>query len=68
MAPPGGPWNVETLERTLLETFELGRLRAVDPQVLGEDAGLQRALPALYVSHNAAGEALSTDFTPEPRT
>lgn len=55
-------WELETLEKTLLGTFELAQLRALDPQALGEDVLLQRALPALYVSLNLAGEALSTNF------
>jgi hypothetical protein len=63
-APPGAArWEVETLEQTLLETLELARLRAVDPQALGDDVLLQRALPALYVSVNLDGTALSTDFS-----
>jgi hypothetical protein len=53
---------VESLEQTLLETLELARLRALDPQALGEDILLQRVLPALYISTNVAGETLSTDF------
>ncbi len=64
VAPPGPPrWELETLEKTLLETLELAQLRALDPQALGGDAVLQRALPALYVSANLAGEELSTDFS-----
>ena len=63
VAPPDtARWEVESLEQTLLETLELARLRALDPQALGEDVLLQRALPALYVSTNVAGETLSTDF------
>jgi hypothetical protein len=62
-APPGAVrWEVETLEQTLLETLELAQLRALDPQALGEDVLVQRALPALYVSANLAGDALSNDF------
>lgn len=63
VTPPGAAkWEVETIEKTLLETFELAQLRAVDPQALGADVLLQRALPALYVSTNLAGETISTDF------
>lgn len=63
VAPTGAQrWELETLEKILLETFELAQLRALDPQALSEDVLLQRALPALYVSLNVAGEALSTDF------
>jgi len=64
VAPPGQQrWKLETLERILLETLELARLRAVDPQSLGGDALLQRVLPALYVTGNVAGETFSTDFS-----
>jgi hypothetical protein len=64
VAPPGAErWRLETLEQTLLETLELAQLRALDPQALGGDEVLRRALPALYVSANLAGEALSTDFS-----
>ena len=63
VAPPGhARWEVETLEKTLLETLELAQLRAVDPQALGGDVLLQRALPALYVPTNLGGEQISTDF------
>ena len=64
VAPPGAErWRLESLEQTLLETLELAQLRALDPQALGGDEILRRALPALYVSANLAGEALSTDFS-----
>jgi hypothetical protein len=56
-------WDVDTLERTLLETLEQAHLRTLDPQVLAQDTIFHRGLPALYFSLNTAGEALSTDFT-----
>jgi hypothetical protein len=63
VAPPEPKrWQIETLERILLETLELAQLRAVDPQSLGDDPLLQRVLPALYVTGNLAGETFSTDF------
>ena len=63
VAPPDVTrWEVDSLEQTLLETIELARLRALDPQALGEDVLLQRTLPALYVSINLEGATLSTDF------
>ena len=63
VTPPGAArWEVDLIEQTLLETFELARLRAVDPQVLGGEQLFQRVLPALYVSTNLAGETISTDF------
>ncbi|HEV7808677.1 MAG TPA: hypothetical protein VGO80_22930 [Solirubrobacteraceae bacterium] len=64
VTPPGvARWDVETLEKTLLESLELARLRTIDPQALSDEVVLQRALPALYVSLNLSDEALSTDFT-----
>src|SRR5262249_61029727 len=63
VTPPGATrWDVDTIEKTLLETFELAQLRAVDPQPLGGQALLQRVLPALYATVNLAGDTLSTDF------
>ena len=63
VAPPGTDrWNVEMLEQILLETLQLAKLRAVDPQSLGGDPLLQRVLPALYVTGNVAHETFSTDF------
>jgi len=63
VSPPEiSQWDVETLEKTVLETFELARLRALDPHALAEDALLQRALPAAYLSVNLAGGTVSTDF------
>ena len=64
VAPPGRPrWTLETLEQTLLETLDLAKLRAVDPQSLGGDVLLQRVLPALYVTGNVGGGTFSVDFT-----
>ena len=55
-------WDVAMVEKTVKEALELAKLRAVDPKALGDDLLYQRALPALYVSLNLAGEAISTDF------
>ncbi len=56
---PALQWDLGTIEAILLETFELAKLRLVDPDSL-QEAG--HFLPALLFSHNAAGEAVSTDF------
>jgi hypothetical protein len=58
-------WDVETLEKTVLETFDLMRLRALDPHALAEDPLLQRTLPATYLSVNLTGATVSTDFLGE---
>jgi hypothetical protein len=47
------------LQRVLLETFDLTRLRAVDAEALNE-AG--HYLPALYLAFNANNDTVSTDF------
>lgn len=61
------PWELSTLEKILLETFELAKLRAVDTGAL---AGLGQFLPALFFAANAQGDTVATDFTrnraPEP--
>lgn len=61
--PPqvGAPWTVRSLQQTLLETIDLFRLRAVDPDTLGE---VGHYLPAAYFAFNpqAADGVISTDF------
>jgi|APLak6261663543_1056040.scaffolds.fasta_scaffold00221_6 hypothetical protein len=54
------PWTVWSLQKVLLETLDLARVRAVDPDALGE---VGHYLPALYFAYNTAGDAVSTDFT-----
>jgi hypothetical protein len=54
------PWTVWSLQQVLLETLDLARIRAVDPDAL-DDVG--HYLPALYFACNTAGETVSTDFT-----
>jgi len=67
------PWNLWSLQQVLLETLDLARIRAVDPDVLEEGTtavGLSGAvqlsighyLPALYFAVNSAGDTVSTDF------
>ena len=60
--PPeiGSPWTVWSLQQVLLETLDLARIRAVDPDALDE---VGHYLPALYFACNTAGDAVSTDFT-----
>ena len=54
------PWTVWSLQQVLLETLDLARIRAVDPDVLNE---VGHYLPALYFAYNNAGHTVSTDFT-----
>ncbi|MGH9753787.1 MAG: hypothetical protein ACREA2_13490 [Blastocatellia bacterium] len=60
--PPeiGLPWTVQSLQQVLLETLDLAKIRAVDPDALDE---VGHFLPALYFAHNTAGDTVSTDFT-----
>jgi hypothetical protein len=55
------PWTVWSLQQVLLETLDLARIRAVDPDALDE---IGHYLPALYFACNTAGHTVSTDFTP----
>ena len=59
--PPvvGEPWTVGGLNRVLLETLDLLRLRAVGPALLGDVAHF---LPATYLAFNAHGDAVSSDL------
>jgi hypothetical protein len=54
------PWNLWSLQQVLLETLDLARIRAVDPELLDE---VGHYLPALYFALNAAGDTVSTDFS-----
>src|SRR5205823_12315852 len=42
-------WTTRSLHQVLLESLDLARLRAVDPDALGE---VGHYLPALYFAHN----------------
>lgn len=58
---PGQAWTVGTLQRVLLETLDLARLRSIGPEGLGQ-AG--HYLPALHLAFNANNDTVSTDFAP----
>jgi hypothetical protein len=60
--PPDGrrPWDLAMLERILLETVDLAKMRAVDTEAL---AGLGQFLPALFFTFNTDNRTVSTDFT-----
>jgi hypothetical protein len=58
---PDQDWTVETLHRVLMETLDLAKLRAVNPESLG---AIAHYLPALYLAFNARDDAVSTDFAP----
>jgi len=53
------PWSLLSLQQVLLETLDLARLRAIDPETL-DDVG--HYLPALYFAINRAGDTVSTDL------
>jgi hypothetical protein len=55
----GEPWTVRSLNRVLLETLDMARLRAVDPTLLG-DVG--HFLPATYLAFNAHADAVSSNL------
>jgi hypothetical protein len=61
--PPvaGVDWTADTLRRVLVETLDLAKIRAVDPEVLGETG---QYLPGLYLAFNINNDAMSTDFAP----
>jgi hypothetical protein len=57
---PDKAWTVGDLQRTLLETLDLARLRAVDAEALDQTG---HYLPALYLAFNANNDTVSTDLT-----
>ena len=64
LAVPSAPdkaWTVGDLQRVLLETIDLARLRAVDAEALDQTG---HYLPALYLAFNANNDTVSTDFAP----
>jgi hypothetical protein len=58
--PSESSWSLDDLTATLNETLDLAKVRAVEPELIGET---RQALPALYLTANIAGEAVSTDFS-----
>jgi hypothetical protein len=56
---PEEPWTVATLHRVLVETLDLAKLRAVDPEALGE---IGHYMPAMFFAFNTNDEVVSTDF------
>jgi hypothetical protein len=58
---PDQPWNLWQLQQVLLETLDLARIRAVDPDTLDE---VGHYLPAMHLAANVGGETVSTDFAP----
>ena len=57
---PGVQWNVWSLQQVLLETLDLARVRAIDPDSLDE---VGHYLPALYFAANTEADTVSTDFS-----
>jgi hypothetical protein len=55
---PRADWTADMLRQVLDETRDLAKLRAVDPETLGETA---QYLPALSLAFNAKDDAVSTD-------
>jgi hypothetical protein len=60
--PPTGQktWDLESLVATLHESFDLVRIRAVEPDLLGDVA---QFFPAIYLAANAEKETIETDFS-----
>jgi hypothetical protein len=54
------PWNVWMMQQVLLDTLDLARVRAVDPDAL---TTLGHYLPAIYFATNAGRDTVSTDFS-----
>jgi hypothetical protein len=57
-------WTVEALERTIVETLELARVRAVDLDSLGE---VGHIVPGLFLASNPLGDTVSTNLAAATR-
>jgi len=57
---PLKPWDLATLEKVLLETLDLVKIRVVDTHALTD---LGQFLPALFFAFNPDHRTVSTDFT-----
>jgi hypothetical protein len=53
------PWNLWSMQQVLLETLDLARLRAIEPESLDE---VGHYLPAIYLATNTAADTVATDF------
>jgi hypothetical protein len=58
---PAAPWTREVIADILAETLDLAAIRVAPPEALGAAA---HYLPATMFAFNAAGDTVSTDFTP----
>ena len=52
-------WSYDLIETTLLETFELAKIRAVD---LGRLGALGQLIPMTFLAANAANATIATSF------
>lgn len=59
--PPGAElaWTANALQKVLMETMDLAKMRMVDPSLLGE---VQHFVPALYFASNAQADTVSTSW------
>jgi len=53
-------WDLDSLIATLNETLDLAKIRAVDGELLTK---LSELLPAIYLTANTAGDAITTKFS-----
>lgn len=54
----GEPWTLDRVERTLLDTLDLAKMRGVDPECLGS---LSHLLPTLYLPFTTITDDVPTD-------
>ncbi|MEM7040367.1 MAG: hypothetical protein AAF570_25600, partial [Bacteroidota bacterium] len=57
----GGTWDYNTLIRVILSTFQMARMRAVDPDMVKESSYAQM-LPATYAVHHGDESFPALDF------
>ena len=58
-----GSWNWDALVDTVLDTFSRARIRAVEPDALGNLAGIGTLLPAVIAEFGTTTASVSLDYT-----
>ncbi len=58
-----GSWNWDALVDTVLDTFRRARMRAIEPDALGDVPGIGTLLPAVIAEFGTSAASVSLDYT-----
>jgi hypothetical protein len=57
-----GSWSWDDLVDSVLDTFRRARLRAIEPDVIGDMAGIGTLLPAVVAEFGTSAASVSLDY------